>query len=173
MKRTAAVALCLALTACGATTGNDGQQAGGGAISKGAVADSTGDSSDDAVVLKLATEGDLGGRLISGVEFTLRLPSGVTLDATDDGKVATGEVCASGANKDPEYVMARYTAGKVKVAVINTKGFSGGEFLTISCNRAKGVAVAATDFSVEDFSAADFSPAAIAGAVPAVTVDIR
>lgn len=173
MKRAAVAALCLGLTACGSTGGNEASQAGGSAISSGALADSGVSAGEDHVILKIAADGDLGGRLISGIEFTLTLPPGVTLDATANGEVAAGEIAASGANVNPEYVMARYSPGAVRVALINANGFPGGEFLTVSCNRAGRTAVTATDFAIEDFRAADFSPAVIATAVPSVTVDIR
>ena len=117
---------------------------------------------------------------IGGIEVTLVLPSGVSVKSTADSTNASvqdtnaGVVAASGAaagaNTD---TMATYSAGKVKVHLVNANGFGVGEFVTVNCDIASGSSPKAADFSVTDFNAVDLNGAAITGLTPAFTADIK
>jgi hypothetical protein len=104
----------------------------------------------------------------------------VTVTADGTGKVDAGNLAASGdAAGGSVVVTGQYTpatssaSGKVKIIVIKTTGFSSGEFATLTCDLANGVAPNPADFSLSDFKPVDQNGAAIDGLVPTFTAELR
>ena len=140
--------------------------------------------------LKLSTAGT-AGTTIRGIEITVVLPKGVTVNATTTidptvMEVNQGVVLASGAAvADPAafsqlkpiavYTPATGTApGKVKIGLAAQKDFNLGEFVTLNTVIAAGNVPVATDFSLEGFTAFDANGAAITPPLTASLVaDIR
>ena len=140
--------------------------------------------------LKLSTAGT-AGTSIAGIEVTVVLPKGVTVNATttvDPAVMETnaGVVLLSGATvADPAafgqlkptaaYTPATATTpGKVKIGLAAEKNFSLGEFVTLNTVIAAGNFPVATDFSLEGFTAVDANGAAITPALtPSFVADIR
>jgi hypothetical protein len=140
--------------------------------------------------LKLSTAGT-AGTPIRGIEITVVLPKGVTVNATttiDPTVMETnaGVVLLSGATvADPAafsqlkptavYTPAIGTApGKVKIGLAAQKDFNLGEFVTFNAVIAAGNVPVATDFSLEGFTAFDSNGAPITPALtPSFTADIR
>jgi hypothetical protein len=140
--------------------------------------------------LKIISSGTLTtGTQIGGVDVTVNLPSGVTVQATadsinpavmvmDPGVVLASGV-AAGANtltSDSIYTAATGTwPGKVRVLVINgMTGFGTGEFVTVNCKVADGVFPTAADFNLTNFTAKDLaSGATITVLTAGFTADIK
>lgn len=105
-----------------------------------------------------ATSGTLPqGTEISAMQFTVRLPAGVTVAAAADGAVAADAIGVSGL-APPSFVVAKYvpasgtTAATITVGAMNTSQFPVGEFLTLICKVSGGISPTASDFA---FPAAD------------------
>ena len=107
-------------------------------------------------VVKLSTQGALPAQsIIGGVELTLILPAGVTVNVRSDGTGTTnsGVVVASGVATGADVYTGTYTPatvsteGTLKIRIANSQtGFDVGEFATITCDLASGAAPKATDF---------------------------
>jgi hypothetical protein len=139
--------------------------------------------------LKLSTTGTAGVN-IRGIEVTVVLPKGVTVDATTTIDPAimepkAGVVLLSGATAaDPAafsqlkpsaaYTPAAGTApGKVKILLAATKDFSLGEFVTLNTVIAAGNKPDATAFTLEGFTAVDSNGAPLAGVTSSLVADIK
>jgi len=82
---------------------------------------------------------------IYGADLTLDLPSGVTVVADANGSVSPSALTLVGSASVGSLPAAKFTAasgstpGKVHIGLVNSSGFSAGEFLTIVCAVAQGV----------------------------------
>jgi len=127
-------------------------------------------------VVTISTEesGAVSSLPIIGIEITLSLPPGVTVDADASGQTGSGIVKASGvaagASTIGNYTPATATTpGTVKIAVIKSTGFGAGEFVSVTCNR-NGASFSASDFTLSGFKAVDHYGITITGLVPTHTV---
>lgn len=110
-----------------------------------------------ASVVTLATvEGVPNGSLIGDIDFTLNLPTGVTVKATPsqsnpavmipDAGVVVLKGTASGATLTATYVPG--TPGKVDIKLISATGITPGTtFAVVNCDVAAGASPAPTDYS--------------------------
>jgi hypothetical protein len=140
--------------------------------------------------LKLSTAGTAGTH-IRGIEVTVVLPKGVTVNATTTINPAimeanAGVVVLSGATVvDPvafsqlkpitTYTPATDTVpGKVKIVLAAQKDFDLGEFVTVNTVIAAGNIPLATDFTLEGFTAVDVNGAVVIPALtPSFVADIK
>jgi len=123
-------------------------------------------------IVKLSTTGPSGSR-ISGIDVTIGLPAGVTVQAAvNPPETDSGVVVASGQAAANSLVAATYTAAaagssaRVRTVLVNSNstGFALGEFATISCDLASGVNPAASDFPITSISISDLNGQSIGGA---------
>ena|SRR6185369_1778290 len=138
--------------------------------------------------LKLSTAGTTAN--IRGIEVTVVLPAGVTVDASTTVDPAimepkAGVVVLSGSTVADAtafsqlpplaaYTPATGTApGKVKILLAAQKDFALGEFVTVNTAIAAGTIPLATDFTLEGFTAVDQNGAPIAGVTASVVADIK
>jgi hypothetical protein len=145
------------------------------------------DSGDDVIQPTTATVTLLtqGTGTINGIDITVTLPAGVTVQATADPVnpavlvTDAGVVEASGAAGANTSALATYTtattgaAATVVVHVANFDGFQPGEFATVSCNIAAGSFPIEEDFSLSGFVAVDGNGAALADLTAGFTADIQ
>jgi hypothetical protein len=140
--------------------------------------------------LKLSTAGTAGTH-IRGIEVTVVLPKGVTVNATSTINPAiqetnAGVVVLSGATTaDPlafsqlkptaTYTPATDTVpGKVKIGLAAQSDFNLGEFITVNTVIAAGNFPLATDFTLEEFTAFDINGAVVIPALtPSLVADIK
>lgn len=107
-------------------------------------------------LLKISTSGTLPtGKSIGGIDFTMDLPSGVTVDgdAASSGAVEVSGVASTGTSIS----LATFTAPKLRTMLANANGFGTGEFVTVGCNLATG---------------STFTDAALAAALSAATLTV-
>lgn len=139
--------------------------------------------------LKLSTTGTAGTN-IRGIEVTVVLPAGVTVDATTtidptilepkvgvvvlSGATAANPAAFSQLQPSAAYTPATATTpGKVKIVIPAQSDFSLGEFVTVNTIIAAGNVPVATDFSLEAFLAVDANGAAIGGVTASIVADIK
>lgn len=115
------------------------------------------------VTIKLATSGNLGGALIGGIQaiVTANPSSGLTIQNSD--------VTLSGVSAGSLLAPNTSNVASVQLALINTTGFSAGEFATLVYHVAPGTFPAAGNFNAATVSVIDTNSAAI----PGVTVVIQ
>jgi hypothetical protein len=122
--------------------------------------------------LRLGSQGVFAiGSFIKGVQFTLVLPSGVTLKADGSGKPLPGVVTESGVAMIGSSVDAKYVAaaGTLAIALVNgPQGFGLGEFLTVTCDVAPGTTALVGNFSIPPESTHFFGLGGVE--IPALTV---
>lgn len=137
-------------------------------------------------VLQLSSSGTLTpGSLIGGIDVTVLLPPGVTVQASPDSANPAvlvpddGIVSASGAGSGST-IISVYTApssttgATVRIGLIDGSGFSGGEFATIHCIISAGYFPQPSDFSLANFTAWDVvSTATISGLTAGLTVELQ
>jgi hypothetical protein len=154
------LALCAALLAgCGA---------GGGVASTGSTAQ------PGTATVGIATQGGSPTTVLYAVEFTLRLPAGVTLATTPSGaELAAGVLQAAdgAALAGGSYLPATAQAqGSLQVNIADPVGFTVGPLATINCAVTSGTSVGAAEFTLEGFSARDSNGAVISGITPRLTL---
>jgi hypothetical protein len=138
--------------------------------------------------LKLSSAGTAAN--LRGIEVTVVLPKGVTVDATSTVdptimEVKAGVVVLSGATVADATAFSQLkptasytpatdtTPGKVKIGLAAQKDFSLGEFVTVNTAIAAGNNPLPTDFTLEGFTAFDANGAALGTVTAAVTADIK
>jgi hypothetical protein len=95
---------------------------------------------------------------INGYDVTVRLPAGVTVEASPDSVnpavlVTDPNVVTATGNATGAQISAVYTAAvggtpaMVKVHIVSANGFSAGEFCTIACDISTGTNPSASDFA--------------------------
>jgi hypothetical protein len=149
-----------------------------------------GASQPTTATLKLSTAGTAGTH-IRGIEVTVVLPKGVTVNATTNINPAiletnAGVLVLSGATvADPAafsqlkptaaYTPATDTVpGKVKIVLAAQSDFNLGEFMTVNTVIAAGNFPLATDFTLEGFTAVDVNGAVVIPALtPSFVADIK
>jgi adhesin/invasin len=89
-------------------------------------------------IIKLSTTGVPAGTLIGGLDLTVTLPAGVTLQKNADNTAITGAVTGSGAATGVGATSNVLTPNTVRFAMATTAGFAGGEFATIVADVAVG-----------------------------------
>jgi hypothetical protein len=132
-------------------------------------------------VVKLSTAGALpAGKKIGAIDVTLTLAPGVTLKSSaNPPQTDPGVVSASGAAAGGSLLVANYTAptstlpGKVKIGLINSSGFSTGEFVTVNGDIAAGNNIRASDFSAAFTTITDTDTNPLTGLTAGITVDIQ
>ena len=125
-------------------------------------------------LVEFSTESGSVGTVLYAVDFTLHLPSGVTLAAdSTSGEVAAAALqpadssALAGARFQPASAGA---PASVRVNIVDPGGFGVGPLAVLSCSVAPGSTVASAGFSLEGFSAKDASGAIIPGITPRFTV---
>lgn len=107
-----------------------------------------------------------------GVQFTLQLPSGVTLATPGGGAVAQGVLSASGGaagSSVSSYYDSGATPQTVTVSVTNKSGFQVGQFLTVATQVAPGTTLTPGNLMLTQFKAYDSFLGAVA---PAITGEV-
>lgn len=105
-------------------------------------------------IIKVSLSGDLGGKAIAGVRFTLTLPANVTPEMVNAAVAAVkpSGTFAGGIQTPPVYVAATATTpGTVQIAMANTteSGVTvAGEVATISLLLTNGVVPVVADFAL-------------------------
>jgi hypothetical protein len=154
------LALCAALlSGCGA---------GGGVTSTGSTAQ------PGTAIVEIATQAASPATVLYAVEFTLRLPAGVTLATAPSGaELAAGVLQAADAAAlaGGRYLPATAQAqGALQVNIADPVGFTVGPLTTINCSVAPGTSVGVAGFTLEGFSARDSNGAVLTGIGPRVTL---
>jgi hypothetical protein len=154
------LALCTALlSGCGA---------GGGVTSTGSTAQ------PGTAIVEIATQAGSPATVMYAVEYTLRLPAGVTLaTAPSSAELAAGVLQAAdgAALAGGRYLPATAQAqGALLVNIADPVGFTVGPLATINCSVAPGASVSAAGFTLEGFSARDSNGAVIPDIIPRVTL---
>lgn len=106
-----------------------------------------------------------------GLEITIVLPDGVTVRADASGTPFAGVVTVTGANAalTNNYSYSLYTPasgstkGRIRIVLMTDSVFQPGEFFTIACDVAAGVAVTPGQFSYENLKVFDANGAEISG----------
>jgi hypothetical protein len=138
---------------------------------------SGGDSSRAVGSEKIVSKSVLSGAVppdVRGIEITLVLPPGVTVNADSAGVPLTGvittvapnDVTAGTGSVTAKYTPASATTpGKLKIAIIRTTGFTAGDFLNVTCEVAAGATnISAAQFATEALKVFDNNGAEISGA---------
>jgi hypothetical protein len=117
-----------------------------------------GNAAPTKAVVKMSTQGTVPmSSTIGGVQLTLVLPAGVTVNAdSTTGKTDSGVVVASGVATGADVYWGTYTPatasadGTLEIKIANSQtGFDTGEFVTVTCDLAAGVVPKATEFAVK------------------------
>jgi hypothetical protein len=105
------------------------------------------------------TQGAIASDAIKGIQLTLKLPEGVTVETDSNGKTVGGVVVASGKAAGSEIQVGNYVSsnGTITIVIAKSAGFGAGEYATITCGRASGVIPASSDFVISDFKAVECS----------------
>lgn len=155
------------ITACGG--GGGGGEGGAGSGGSG-----TGSQQYTRATVRLSTSGTT--TYIGGVDATLVLPAGVTVqDAANPPLTDTGVVAASGQTAAATaLVSGNYSAAgsTVQVIVISeaANGFGSGEYVTVNCDIAAGSTPVAGDFTISKLLVKDRYGATIGGVTATVSV---
>ncbi len=119
--------------------------------------------------LRPSLQGPLAsGASIGSIDLTLSLPAGTTVRADGNGQALDGVVTASGGGAG-SLVAARYTPAdssqraKLRIVLINARGFTTGEFATVQCDLTPGSAPAIGDFTWAALAVTDVDSKAIRG----------
>jgi hypothetical protein len=157
------------VTALLAGCGGGGGGAGGSAVQPGA--------QSIALSVELGTEAASAATVLYAVEFTLHLPSGVTLAANAPGgelppgvlQAVDGAALAGG-----KYLPA--TAGSqaaVTVNIVDPGGFAVGSLATLNCSSTSEAARGGAGFTLDGFTARDAAGALLTGVTGHFTVRAR
>ena len=133
-------------------------------------------------IVTLSTTGTLSsGTKIGGIQVTVNLPAGVTVQASPYSSGSStmvpdsGVITASGSAAG-SYTSGVYLAGtaasthKITMGLVNANGFSTGEFAQVSCDITTGSSPAAADFSLSNFTAVDLNGTPLTGLTTGFTV---
>lgn len=119
------------------------------------------------------------GQPVAGVQMTLHFPPGITVEIdTATGDVAASVIRVSGSGS-PAVTGAYYlpatttTDGELRFLVINTTGFTLGDFLELTLNVTPGTIPVATDFTLTNVSISDPDGNLLTGLQPLMTVTIQ
>jgi hypothetical protein len=103
-------------------------------------------------LLKLNLSGQFAsGTLVNGVQLTLAMPSGITVQTDSQGIPLPGVITASGVAASGSYFepsMYDAVANTISIVLLNNFGFGSGEFSTVSLRTSPSVIPAANNFSV-------------------------
>jgi hypothetical protein len=89
-------------------------------------------------IIKLSTTGVPAGTLIGGLDVTVTLPAGLTVQKNADNTAVTGAVTGSGSAVGVGPTSNVLTPNSLRFAMATTAGFAGGEFVTIVADVAAG-----------------------------------
>ena len=119
---------------------------------------------------KLKLQGSFTPGSVSGIQFDISLPSGVTINADSSTSAAmAGSLYLSSTMSSGALVASRYSSGSLTVGIITSHGLSADEFATLTCNIPIGAAAPASSaFSVVNARIIDINGATVAGAMVAV-----
>lgn len=95
---------------------------------------------------------------VHGIDLTLVFPTGVSVTADTAGRVAGGVITTMAPNAGGSYSDAKYdiATGKLSISIIKgSSAFVAGDFFTINCTAAAGVATDNLTFVVENVKAYD------------------
>jgi len=114
---------------------------------------------------KLNLQGAFTPNSVTGLQFSLSLPVGVTLNANSStSAVLSSSLVLSGATPSGTLLAAKYTPGSLTVAIITTNGLSAGEVITLTCNIPAGEsAPSPTSFTVTNLRSIDQDGANVPG----------
>ncbi|GFO65236.1 hypothetical protein M1B72_06420 [Geomonas paludis] len=159
--------LCLSLAACG----------GSG---------STGTSGDDGKVhipepvpgtarLSIGTQGPAADSVLYAAQFTLRLPAGVSLPATDGRLLPDGLLvpAVSGSYAGASFLQIAVPGQVLLVNIAHPGGVTVGPLATLTCQVDAGAALTADAFTLENFSARDANGVVIPGITAKLTLQTQ
>jgi hypothetical protein len=113
-------------------------------------------------LLRLSVEGSAPSLSIKGVQMTLELPAGVTIAASEAGKIDGAALSASGAAAGGSALLAGHftpatssAQSAAKVMLARPTGFDAGEFATVTCAIAKGASPRWSELRISGFKAVD------------------
>ncbi|ABQ24957.1 hypothetical protein [Geotalea uraniireducens] len=114
---------------------------------------------------KLMLQGTFTPGSVTGIQFDLSLPAGVTLNVDNStSAVLASSLALSGAAPSGALLSAHYSSGALTVGIITTSRFSTGEVATLTCNIPAGVsAPSASLFSAANLRSIDKNGATVAG----------
>lgn len=114
---------------------------------------------------KLNLQGTFSPNSVTGLQFSLSLPVGVTLNANSStSAVLSSSLALSGAAPSGSLLAAKYTPGSLTVAIITTDGLSAGEVITLTCNiPAGGNEPSTSSFTVTNLRSIDQDGANVSG----------
>lgn len=114
---------------------------------------------------KLSLQGTFTPGSVTGLQFDLPLPAGVTLNVNSStSAVLASSLALSGGAPSGALLAAKYSPGSLTIGVMTEKGFSIGEVATLTCNiRAGASAPSASSFSVANLRSIDKNGATVAG----------
>lgn len=157
MRLLAVMLMCLLLAACGGS-GSDQNSGNDGNVHIPEPANGT-------VHVLVSTQGPVADAVLYAVQFTLRLPAGISVPTDTDGTVTDGVVAPAigGSYVGAAVVTPSSTAyGPVlAVNIANPVGMTVGPLVTLTCTAAAGTVPTAESFTIDAFSARNASGAAI------------
>lgn len=117
------------------------------------------------LTLTLATSGVQNGVFIGGIQGKITLPAGTTirLDPTQTGSVLPGLFTLTGNAATSQLNVNTFVAPVFAFGILNTNGFTGGDFATLVVDVLSG-APAVADFTISNPSVIDTSSNTINGA---------
>ena len=112
---------------------------------------------------KLSLQGTFTPGSVTGLQFDLTLPAGVTLNVNNStSAVLSSSLILSVDASSGALLAAHYSSGSLTVGIITTNGFSTGEVATLTCNIPAGAsAPSASSFSVANIRGIDKSGATV------------
>jgi len=114
---------------------------------------------------KLNLQGTFTPGSVTGLQFDLSLPAGVTLNVNSlTSAVLASSLALSGGASSGALLSAKYSTGSLTVGIITTSGLSTGEVATLTCNIPAGVSVpSASLFSAANLRSIDKNGATVPG----------
>lgn len=115
---------------------------------------------------KLSLQGGFSPGSVTGLQFNLSLPAGVTLDVNNSTSAVLASSLVLSGNAPTDALLAtRYANGTVTIGILTTSGFSVGEIATLTCNIPAGVSTpSASSFSATNLRSIDKNGVTVAGA---------
>lgn len=115
---------------------------------------------------KLSLQGTFTPVSVTGLQFNLTIPAGVTLNVNStNSAILTSSLALSGNAPTTALLTGKYTANTLTVGLISTTSLSTGEILTLTCNIPSGAtAPSASAFTVGNLKSIDKNAIAVTGA---------
>ncbi|ABQ24966.1 hypothetical protein [Geotalea uraniireducens] len=115
---------------------------------------------------KLVLQGTSTPGSVTGLQFNISLPAGVTVNVNSlTSAVLASSLALSSNPSSSSLLAAKYSPGSLNIGIVNTSGFSVGDVATLTCNIPAGVSVPEPSaFTVTNLKSIDKLGATVTGA---------